>query len=542
MSDIYTASLLGAMFDWQRFMPHGQCYKWEPGVLWSHVLSDLLIATAYFSIPVALAYFMYKRKDLKFRFIFLLFALFITACGITHAMSVVTTWIPAYQIDALLKAATALVSITTAIMLWRIMPHALALPTPQQLESANDDLKREMQTRFEAEEALRKANADLEQRIRERTEALEKVNEMMRQVIESAPTAIIVVDAAGKITLHNPRAEQLFGYSHDELAGLAVEALIPERFRGAHPGLRADFMRAPSTRAMGAGRDLFALDKQGREIPVEIGLNPMTTADGTFVLASVIDITERYRQQQLLNNTLKELARTNNSLDEFVYVVSHDLKEPLRGMSNYASFLLEDYSERLDEDGRRYLNSIQDLAHRLHDLIDKLLSYSRLGHAELDIRPVDLGALVQNVLAALSQMLEQENASVHIDEPLPRAACDQTLVGQVFQNLITNAVKYNDKEDKEIRIGCREDDGETICFVQDNGIGIPDKHRETIFRIFKRLHPATAYGGGTGAGLTIARKVIERHGGRIWAEPAPGEGSTFIFTMPKSQYEPDEHK
>lgn len=542
MSDIYTASLLGAMFDWQRFMPHGQCYKWEPGVLWSHVLSDLLIATAYFSIPVALAYFMHKRKDLKFRLVFLLFALFITACGITHAMSVVTTWIPAYQIDALIKAATALVSITTAIMLWRIMPHALALPGPQQLESANDQLRREMQTRLEAEEALRKSNADLEQRIRERTEALEKVNETLRQVIESAPNAIIVVDDKGTIGLHNPRAEQLFGYSHDELAGLAVEALIPERFRGPHPGLRADFMKAPSTRAMGGGRDLFALDKHGREIPVEIGLNPMSTTEGNFVLASIIDITERYAQQQLLNRTMGELTRTNKSLDEFVYVVSHDLKEPLRGMSNYASFLMEDYSERLDEEGRRYLNSIQDLSHRLHDLIDRLLTYSRLGHAEMDIRPIDLGELLQNVLASLSQLLEEEKVSVNIDEPLPRVECDRTLIGQVFQNLITNAVKYNDKEDKKIRIGCREEDDEVTCFVQDNGIGIPDKHRETVFRIFKRLHPATAYGGGTGAGLTIARKVIDRHGGRIWAEPAPEQGSTFQFTMPKSPHESGERR
>lgn len=534
MNDLYTDSLLGTMLDWERFIPHGQSYKGEPAVLWSHVLSDLFIAAAFFSIPIALAYFMYKRPDLKFRFVFLLFPLFITASGLTHVMSIVTTWVPAYQIDAVIKIATALVSITTAVVLWRIMPHALSLPGPQQLQLANDQLKREMQTRLDAEEALREANAALEHRIKERTEAVDKVNETLRLVIESAPNAIIAINREGRITLHNTRAEQLFGYNHDELTGLTVEALIPERFRAAHFGLRANFMKAPGTRPTGAGRDLFALDRHGSEIPVEIGLSPMTTAEGTVVLASVIDITERYAQQRLLNNTMEELTRTNKSLDEFVYVVSHDLKEPLRGMSSYASFLLEDYSGRLDDDGRRYLTSIESLAQRLHTLIDRLLAYSRLGHSELDIRPVDLGELLQNTLAPLSLMLETENVSVHIDSTLPRVACDQTLIGQVLQNLVTNAVKYNDKRDKQINIGCRGAGDEMMFFVQDNGIGIPDKHYDTVFQIFKRLHSSAAYGGGTGAGLTIARKVIARHNGRIWVESSPGQGSTFYFTLPKS--------
>ena len=239
-----------------------------------------------------------------------------------------------------------------------------------------------------------------------------------------------------------------------------------------------------------------------------------------------------------------ELEHSNQELDNFAYIASHDLKEPLRGMENYAKFLLEDYADKLDEEGRRMLGSICHLADRMRELIDALLHFSRVGRLDLAVEPTNLNELLADVLEILKPVLEEDGVDVRVPRPLPTLECDRVRVREVFQNLISNAMKYNDKEEKWIDVGWEQNDGAAgegqavagaiTFYVRDNGIGIRQKQIGSIFQIFKRLHGRDKFGGGTGAGLTIVQKIVERHGGNISVQSTHGEGTTFRFTLKKA--------
>ncbi|TVT37712.1 GAF domain-containing protein [Hymenobacter setariae] len=239
-----------------------------------------------------------------------------------------------------------------------------------------------------------------------------------------------------------------------------------------------------------------------------------------------------------------ELSRSNDELDSFAYVASHDLKEPLRGIHNYSVFLLEDYAELLDEEGVSKLQTLVRLSQRMESLIDSLLMMSRVGRLDLELQPINLNQVVAEVCELLQPRLEQTNTTVEVRHPLPTIMADPTRLSEVFNNLISNALKYNDKPEKLVVIG-EAPAGKVgprgainpadyyVFYVQDNGIGIDARHYESIFRIFKRLHAQDKFGGGTGAGLAIARKMIEKHDGELWVESVVGQGATFYFSIPK---------
>lgn len=235
-----------------------------------------------------------------------------------------------------------------------------------------------------------------------------------------------------------------------------------------------------------------------------------------------------------------ELQQSNRELDDFAYIASHDLKEPLRGIHNYSMFLLEDYGDKLDEDGKAKLETLMRLTRRMEVLIDSLLEFSRLGRVDLAMDEVDLNEILAEVLENLDINLKAEKVEVAVPRPLPKVLSDRVRVGEIFHNLIVNGVKYNDKPHKRIEVGY-QDDEPPVFYIRDNGIGIPEKHHEAIFRIFKRLHARDKFGGGTGAGLTIVKKIVERHNGRIWVESEPGEGTTFYFTLGKGDRLAEQH-
>jgi len=241
----------------------------------------------------------------------------------------------------------------------------------------------------------------------------------------------------------------------------------------------------------------------------------------------------------------QELARSNAELDDFAYIASHDLKEPLRGIHNYSSFLLEDYGDKLDDDGHRMLQTLMRLTQRMENLIETLLYYSRVGRLDLATSDTDLGAVLAEVLDSLQVGIEEEEVEIRVPAPLPTLRCDRARVGEIFRNLITNAAKYNDKPEKWVEIGYHNaapaGGVPPVFYVRDNGIGIRPKHQESIFRIFKRLHGRDKFGGGAGAGLTIVKKIVERHGGRIWVESEEGVGTTFYFTLQRESDEPATH-
>ncbi len=239
-----------------------------------------------------------------------------------------------------------------------------------------------------------------------------------------------------------------------------------------------------------------------------------------------------------------ELAQSNQELDAFAYIASHDLKEPLRGIHNYSSLLIEDYAQLLDQEGVSKLQTLARLTQRMENLIESLLHFSRLGRVELFMQPIDLNEALKNALDVLRINHTSEALEIRIPRPLPVVLCDPTQINELFTNLISNAIKYNNKAQKWVEIGYLDADSaqltdrltktsahHPIFYVRDNGIGILEKHLGTIFQIFKRLHASSKYGGGTGAGLTIVRKIVERHHGKIWVESIADVGSTFYFTL-----------
>jgi PAS domain S-box-containing protein len=375
-----------------------------------------------------------------------------------------------------------------------------------------------------------------------------------RAILDAAVDAIITIDERGIVESINPAGERLFGYSGGEVIGQNIGLLMPEPYRSEHDGYLANYRATGRKKIIGSGRELVGRRKDGTTFPMDLAVCEVHLANRRLFAGSVRDITDRKRAEvQLryyadeLQERNAELLRSNQELDDFAYIASHDLKEPLRGIHSYTTFLIEDYGDKLDAEGRAKLETLKDLAQRMYALIDSLLEFSRVGRVDLAIQETDLNEVLGEVLESLRISIEEKGTRIRVPTPLPTIRCDRVRVAEVFRNLLTNAIKYNDKPEKWIEIGwhvesdpqlARRPDiragskpSEIVLTVRDNGIGIQEKYFESIFRIFKRLHARDKFGGGTGVGLTIVKKIIERHGGRIWIESTHGEGTAVSFTL-----------
>jgi PAS domain S-box-containing protein len=358
--------------------------------------------------------------------------------------------------------------------------------------------------------------------------------EKFRMAVEASPSGMIMVDRDGNVVLANREAERLFGYSRSELLEQSVEQLVPEALRTAHARHREGFTRLPERRCMGGGRDLFGRRKDGSHFPIEIGLNPIDAPGGSLVLAAVIDITERREAEEALACQTEELQRSNAELEQFAYVASHDLREPLRMVASYTELLADRYRGRLDERADKYINYAVDGAKRMQQLVDDLLAYSRVGTQGKPLRPVDAGVVARRVVEAMQAAIVDSGAEVRCAD-LPQVIADEAQLGQVFQNLISNALKFRaDDRVPRVRIAAAAQGDMWIFSVEDNGIGIETQYSERIFQMFQRLHERGKY-EGSGIGLAIAKKIVERHGGEIWLASEPGRGTTFHFSMPASE-------
>jgi PAS domain S-box-containing protein len=359
---------------------------------------------------------------------------------------------------------------------------------------------------------------------------------MFELAFEANPSGMLLVDDAGKIVILNAEAERLFGYARDELIGQPVEILVPERFRAVHPAKRAAFKDESSTRRIGHGGDLFALRKDETEFQVEIGLTPIRTARGALVLSVITDVSERKLAEEALADHARDLQRSNADLEQFAYVAAHDLQEPLRMVASYTELLGERYRGRLDERADKYIRYAVEGAKRMQQLVNDLLAFSRVGTQGKPPRPTRSDVAVNSVLDALRGRIAETGAQV-VCGALPMIDADEVQLRQLFQNLVGNALKFRGSEPPVVQIDAIPQGGRWLFSITDNGIGIEPEYAEKVFQMFQRLHERGKY-DGSGIGLAIAKKIVERHGGRIWFASEPGKGTTFYFTFPASKGDP----
>jgi PAS domain S-box-containing protein len=532
------------------FLPHGFCYLWSPGLMTLHVVSDSLIAISYLSIPVTLVYFIRKRRDIPFSSIFLCSGAFIVACGATHAMEVWTIWVPSYWMAGAVKAFAAFASLSTAIVLIQVTPKALALPGTQWLVDLNEKLTAEVALRGRVETDLRHLSEELERRVTERTAELVAVNDSLREselryrtLVEHAPEAIVVLDVEQRRFVDiNGNAEHLFGMSREDLLLAGPAEVSPPFQPDGRPSREAAATNIDQVLSGVIPRfEWVHRNSSGQEIPCEISLVQLSSSARKLARASIVDISERKRAQARilqLNFELEgrvaertaQLELANRDLESFTYSVSHDLRAPLRHMDGFSRILMEDYGPQLPPGALRHLQRVREATLHMGNLVDDLLNLARVGRGTLSLRPTDLNELVAQVIAELEsdaagRVVEWRVAS------LPQVECDPGLMRQVFMNLLANALKFTSrKENAVIEIGQICENEETVIFVRDNGVGFDARYADKLFQVFQRLHREEDF-KGTGVGLAIVQRILQKHGGSIRAESAPDHGATFFFTV-----------
>lgn len=358
----------------------------------------------------------------------------------------------------------------------------------------------------------------------------EIASENFRSVIESAPNALVISDMKGRISLVNKQANKIFGYVDGELIGKSLETIVPERFRNAHHLKQPHYFKDPKPRHFGQVQDLYALRSDGSEFPVEIGLTPIITEEGTVALASIVDITELKHNEAIIRKQMSEIQIKSHEMEQFIYIASHDLQEPLRTLLNYIQLLEEDYPEQLNGEICEHLSVMKSAITRMGVLVRSLLDYGRLGQNRV-LALTNVGKIVKDVLADLNTLIKTTGTTVEVVTDLPELYVYETELRQLFQNLINNAIKFRKPDVAPvIKIGCVKHEEHYEFFVSDNGIGIDPKYFQRIFLMFQRLHKEEEY-KGYGVGLAYCNKIADIHCGRIWVESEPGEGSIFKFTI-----------
>ncbi|MBL7858443.1 MAG: PAS domain S-box protein [Cyclobacteriaceae bacterium] len=349
---------------------------------------------------------------------------------------------------------------------------------------------------------------------------MKTVNEktLMSGIFSHGTQGIILTRQTGQIVMVNPFAERLFGFKPHTLIGYDSTKLFRQ---SANIGL--------SGYCEGLPKKLRAFRKDGSEFPIEVSDNQYQSGNELYIVHFITDITQRNADEEKLLMQKRELEIVNQQLESFSYSVSHDLRSPLRAVGGYAQMLAEDYTGRLDEEANRLLHNIQSNARRMGSLIDDLLTFSRLGRKEVHKSMINMYEVAGAALSELSGSINDAHVSI---EPLPTVMADKSLMGNVMTNLLSNAIKYSSKREKPmIQISCVEEPDEIIFCVRDNGVGFDMKYVNKLFGVFQRLHLASEF-EGTGVGLAIAHRIIQKHGGKMRAEGKEGEGAAFYFSLP----------
>ncbi|BAQ62807.1 two-component hybrid sensor and regulator [Geminocystis sp. NIES-3708] len=562
------------------YIPHGHCYLWQPSLIWVHLFSDLFIFLAYFSIPLMLIYFVHEKKDIPFNKIFILFSAFILFCGLTHLIAIITLWYPIYWLSGFIKILTAIISVLTAFELLTIIPLALVLPTPEKLAILNQNLEIKIKEKKETELQLKKLNQELEVRVKQRTSEIEIINNRLNYKIKLEKLVTYISNLFIKVDYGD--INEKFNLSLKAIYDtLSIDHCFLFITDNSHQITKTQFFYGNNINMIDLKCDLCVIVKIMNKLEF-LKINDLINEDeyclskesyinnnqiksilavpliyennchGFLMLTSFQNIKqwqqvdlifvkliaeifikaiETYDMQKDLKTWNIELQRSNQELEQFAYVASHDLQEPLRIITSFSELFIEEYGHKINEEGKQYLQFIISASHRMKQLIKDLLALSRIQTKGKEFILLNCNQIIEEVLDIFQISMEEKKAKI-IYQKLPHIMGDKFQITQLWQNLISNALKFHSNKPIIINITVESLQNEWLFCVEDNGIGIPVKFQEKIFIVFQRLYSSDQY-EGTGIGLALCQKIVTRHGGKIWVQSEIEKGSKFFFTIPK---------
>ncbi|HEX6333371.1 MAG TPA: ATP-binding protein [Flavisolibacter sp.] len=524
------------LFDTGDWPPRWYCGNWTDFHGWLYIISDILIWSAYFAIPLVILKYISKRSEAKFVRAYFLFAAFILACGSTHLLDAVAFWAPAYRLNALVRFITGLVSWITVFYMIRILPEATSLRSYAELE-------KEIREREKAEEQLKTANEQLNY-----AQEIARIGhwqwDLSQDTISWSDQLLRIYGMEhfdGDLSF-----EQFLARVHPEDRDLVQESIQSTLTTGKFSPFIHRIVLADGSVKILQGRGSVVHDENGKVVKM---------------LGTGQDITDQYLAQQQLVERTHDLEASNADLEKFAYVASHDLQEPLRKTMTFASLLRKEADQGLSEKSRMYIDKIEQATGRMQRLIEDILQFSGIRSSVESFRQVDLDQVLHQVLSDLEVRISQVNAAVKADS-LPVIQANATQMGQLFQNLLSNALKFSREDvapvitisasmlfghevkDKQIlsdrnfqvirnALNWQRERFVQIC-IEDNGIGFEQAYAQKVFELFQRLHSRRSI-GGTGIGLAICKKIVDNHHGVITAQSEPGRGALFTILLPMSQ-------
>ncbi|HEY9683623.1 MAG TPA: response regulator [Oculatellaceae cyanobacterium] len=506
------------------FMPHGFCLSWNPQLLSLFIVGNGLVAVSYYSIPAALWTFIRKRSDLAFNWMFRLFAAFIFLCGTTHVMKLWSIWYPVYWAEGVVDLVTGVVSGFTAVLLWPLIPKALAIRSPKEWEEANARLAESLEQRDQAEKAVRESEY------------------WHRSILEKTQDAFIATDADGLITDWNKQSEETFGWQRQEVLGkMLLDMIVPERHREQYKDALQHYRATGESPLLNQIIETDGLHRDGHELPIELSITPLQLDDKVTFFAFLRDITKRRQVQQELAQARDQALEASRFKSEFLANMSHEIRTPMNAVIGMSDLLSR--TQLLDEQ-RDYATIIHSSADALLDLINDILDYSKIeaGKLDLEIIDFDLLSVVEGTAELIAPKAREKNLSIMTfvapDVP-PVVRGDPGRIRQVLLNLISNGIKFTQYGEVVVRTTVQSvgEDRVTLRFsVCDTGIGITPAAMNRLFTPFTQANEAvTRKYGGTGLGLSISKRLVELMGGKLGLASNPGIGSDFWFTVPLEQ-------
>jgi PAS domain S-box-containing protein len=477
------------------------------------------LSTAGSLLPMALVHLVRKGRDLPLSWIFWMFGLFVVGFGNSHLLEVRTTWHGFDLLSGLIKASAATVSVAAAVLLVPLLPKAGALPIPEQVSASNHELQ---------------------------LQALEAQTLMLQSVLDNMVEGLAAVDEQGNFILWNTAAGKIVGQGPPDVScekwAEHCDLYMPDRVTPVPPE-QNPLVRA--VRGEASSAEMFLRNRElGDGVWIEANAGPLRDRNGVGRggVIAFRDISQRRADERkireintdLENRVVKRTAQleaANQELEAFTYSISHDLRAPLRHIAGFSRILIEDFGPLLPAEARAHVQRIEEGVQRIALLVDELLKFGRVGRHTVRLQSVPLNPLVEEVISLLqpaagARVIDWKTAN------LPSLECDPVLMKQVFQNLLSNALKFTRPRDRAvIEIGYRHENGETVVFVRDNGVGFNMQYQGKLFGVFQRLHRAEDF-EGTGIGLATVQRIVQKHGGRVWAEAELDKVATFYFTVP----------